>query len=125
MKKFNHLFLLLIVLLIVVPVPSVRAIDPITMMILAPIAVKVAEAARPYIIQAGINFGKGLVHVIRDTFQILYLPYGLCKMTFGAPFGGFRSGLKYTIKGGAIAPAKLIVHTLMLPVYAVGGKVRL
>ena len=40
-------------------------------------------------------------------------------MTVGAPFGGFTSGLVYTIKG-AIAPGKLVLHTLLLPVMMIG-----
>ena len=57
-------------------------------------------------------------------FEILYLPYGLGKMTFGYPFGGFRSGLVYSIKG-CIAPCKLVIHTLLLPVYMIGVEVNI
>ena len=55
----------------------------------------------------------------KDMFEIFYLPYGFLKMTVGAPFGGFTSGLVYTIKG-AIAPGKLVLHTLLLPVMMIG-----
>ncbi len=107
-----------------VPAQRAEAIDPVTMAILAPIAIKIAEKAQPYLARAALNGGKCLFKMGQDVFQILYLPYGLMKMSLGAPFGGFRSGLIYTIRGG-IAPGKLVVHTLMFPLMLIGLEVNM
>lgn len=119
MKRFVKIILLVLVTAILFPAPKAEAIDPVTIAILAPIALKVADKAKPYLIRALLNTGRCLLKMGKDTFQILYLPYGLLKMTVGAPFGGFRSGFIYTIKG-AIAPGKLVIHTLLLPAMMIG-----
>ena len=66
-----------------------------------------------------INLGKGVIRVGKDVVELVFLPYGLLKMTLGAPFGGFRSGLVYTIRGG-IAIGKIILHILILPLVTFG-----
>ena len=119
MKRFVKILLLVLVTAILFPAPKAEAIDPVTIAILAPIALKVADKAKPYLIRALLNTGRCLLKMGKDTFQILYLPYGMLKMTVGAPFGGFRSGFIYTIKG-AIVPGKLVIHTLLLPAMMIG-----
>ena len=119
MKRFVKILLLVLVTAILFPAPKAEAIDPVTIAILAPIALKVADKAKPYLIRALLNTGRCLLKMGKDTFQILYLPYGMLKMTVGAPFGGFRNGLVNTIKG-FIGPGKLIVHTLLLPAMMIG-----
>ena len=99
--------------------PRARAMDPVTLAILAPIALKAANAAKPYLIRAGLNTGRCLLKMGEDTLQTLRLPLGLLQMSIGAPFGGFRNGLVNTIKG-FIGPGKLIVHTLLLPAMMIG-----
>lgn len=124
MRKF---LLVVLVLALISPLGSskLHAIDPVTMMILAPIAVKAAEVARPYIIKSLMGTGRGLIKIGRDVFHVLYLPYGLLEMTIGAPFKKFRSGLVHIVRGGVIAPIRLILHTLMLPVYMTGANVNI
>lgn len=123
MHRGLKIILLTAVLIFCMPV-QVKAIDPVTIAILAPVAVRVAKAASPYLIRAVKNTGTGVFKMGKDVFEILYLPYGLGKMTFGYPFGGFRSGLVYSIKG-CIAPCKLVIHTLLLPVYMIGVEVNI
>ena len=101
-----------------------HAIDPVTIAILAPIALKAAEAARPYVIRGMINFGKGMLKVGRASLDLFFIPYGLFKMIFLSPWGEFRSGVVYTIRGG-IGIGKIIVHILLLPVYTCGVEVNL
>lgn len=119
MKNKSRILLLVLIVMLLFPATKVQAIDPVTIAILAPIALKVADAARPYLVRGALNAVKCLGKMGKDTFEILYLPYGFLKMTAGAPFGGFSSGLVYSIKG-AVAPGKLVLHTLMLPVMLVG-----
>ena len=91
------------------PAPKAEAIDPVTLAILAPIAIKAANVAKPYLIRAGLNTGRCLLKMGEDTLQTLRLPLGLLQM----------NGLVNTIKG-FIAPGKLVVHTLLLPAMMVG-----
>ena len=123
MRKFIKITLLSLAVLIALP-QEAEAIDPVTIAILAPIAIQLANAARPYLLRAAGNTAKGALKVGKDMLELIYLPYGLGKMLFGWPWGGFRSGLVYTIRGG-IAPGKMILHTLLLPVYMIGIEVNM
>lgn len=125
MKRVILVILSLAIVMVSFPPPKAKAIDPITMAILAPVAMKVAEAAKPYLIRSVVGTGEGLLKVGKDAFQILYLPLGLLEMTFGAPFKKFRKGLVHTMRGGVVAPVKMILHILILPVYMVGAKVNI
>ncbi|MBO5791050.1 MAG: hypothetical protein J6S54_01085 [Lentisphaeria bacterium] len=116
-RQIKILFLVLALLLI--PMHQAKAIDPVTIAILAPVALQLANAARPYVIRGLINLGKGVIRVGKDMLELVFLPYGILKMTFGAPFGGFRSGLVYTIRGG-IAIGKVVFHVLILPLVIFG-----
>ena len=109
----------LVLALLLIPMHQAKAIDPVTIAILAPIALQLANAARPYVIRGLVNLGKGVIRVGKDVVELIFLPYGLLKMTLGAPFGGFRSGLVYTIRGG-IAIGKIIFHVLILPLSIFG-----
>ncbi|MBR7119901.1 MAG: hypothetical protein IKC77_06870 [Lentisphaeria bacterium] len=117
-RYLNILFLVLALSVACVP-NRVQAMDPVTIAILAPIAIKAAQAARPYIVRGLINLGKGFVKILKSAFGLVFLPYGLGKMMFAWPWGGFRSGFIYTLKG-LIAPFKMLFHTLLLPLYMVG-----
>lgn len=127
LRKMRKFIAALLVLAILFPVwvPEAKAIDPVTMMVLAPIAIKVADAARPYIEKSLIGTGTGLLKIGKDVLHMLYLPYGLLEITFGAPFNKFRSGLVHILRGGVIAPIRLILHTLILPVYMTGAQINI
>lgn len=99
--------------------PRSQAFEPITMMLLAPVALKVYEKAEPRLVKGAATGGKKLVKMGVDTFEILYLPWGALQSTAGLPFGGLKSGLKNMGKG-IIAPGKLVLDTLTLPVALVG-----
>ncbi len=118
------LITILVALAVAFSAPKAEAMDPVTIAILAPIALKVADAAKPYIIRGLLNAGKCMLKMGKDVLEIFYLPFGLMEMTFGAPFGFFKSGFVHLIKGG-IAPCKLVVHTLLLPVMMFGVNVNI
>ena len=111
--------ILLLALVLTLSVPPVKAADPVSMAVLAPAALRAAQAATPLVARVIRNTATGVFQIGKDAFQILYLPYGLGKMSIGYPFGGFRSGVVYTFKG-CIAPCKLVVHTLLLPLKIIG-----
>ncbi len=99
--------------------PEAQAIDPVTIAILTPIAIKAAQIAAPYVYRALANMGKASLKIFPDIIGIFKLPIGIGMMIFTWPFGGFTKGVIYTIQG-TIAPFKLVWHTLMIPVAAFG-----
>ena len=111
--------ILLLALCLAFSAVPAKAADPISMAVLAPAALQAAQAATPLVVRVVKNTASGLFQIGKDVLQIFYLPYGLGKMTFGFPFGGFRSGVVYTFKG-CIAPCKLVVHTILLPIRMIG-----
>ena len=124
MLKVLKIFLLGAAIMAAVAPQRAQAIDPVTIAILAPIALQAAEAARPYVIRGMINFGKGLLKIGKASLELFYIPYGLFKMAFLSPWGEFRSGVVYTIRGG-MGFGKMLMHTLLLPVYLCGVEINM
>ncbi|MBP5531436.1 MAG: hypothetical protein J6Y54_05350 [Lentisphaeria bacterium] len=124
MLKYLKIFLLGAAIMAAVAPQRAQAIDPVTIAILAPIALQAAEAARPYVIRGMINFGKGLLKVGKASLELFFIPYGLFKMVFLSPWGEFRSGVVYTIRGG-MGLGKMLLHTLLLPVYMCGVEINM
>ena len=118
MRRYVRILFLIAMLSVAMPHQS-YAIDPVTIAILAPIALQAAQAARPYVVRGMINFGKGMLKVGKAALDIFYLPYGLFKIIVLSPWGEFRSGVIYTIRGG-IGIGKVVVNILLLPVYMCG-----
>lgn len=101
------------------PMPEAKAIDPVTMAILAPIALKLAESAKPYILRGAVNTVNHFGRIGLDVCHIFLLPFGCLECSVGMPFGLFRNGVRHIVKGG-IAPVRLIYHILVLPLAMVG-----
>ena len=95
--------------------PKAEAMDPVTIAILAPLAIKAAQIAAPYVKRGLVSGLQGMLKMGVNVVEILRLPIGVLGVTVGAPFGFFSSGLSNIVKGG-IAPFKLIGNTLLLPV---------
>jgi hypothetical protein len=119
MKKSLFLFIL-ITGAFIIPAPKAKAIDPVTLAILAPIAIKAAQTASPYVIKGLANGAKHLVLMGKNTLEILYLPLGVVQTTVGVPFGGLAPGIKNIVQG-SIAPFKLTFNALMLPLAFCGA----
>ena len=102
----------------VVPAPA-KAMDPVTIAVLAPIAIKAAKVMRPYIQRGLISGTKGLIQTGKDTLEILYLPWGVVQMTLGLPFGGLGPGIS-NVGRGLIAPFKVVADVLYLPLQFTG-----
>ena len=118
-KKFLLLTIVLCMVFMLVPVQKAKAIDPVTIAILAPIALKVAQVASPYVLKGLKNFSKGLLLCGKDLIEVLKLPLGFIQVTLGLPFGGLRSGVR-NIFYGCIGPFKLGFHLMMLPLNIFG-----
>ena len=95
--------------------PQAQAMDPVTIAILAPVALQAAEQARPVIMQGLANGVQGLTKMGLAAFKILYIPLGVVECTVGLPLGGLSPGVANLCEGG-MAPFELIFHTIMLPV---------
>lgn len=115
MRRTITITLLVVCMTTLFPAPEAQAFDPVTLAILAPIAIKVAEASAPYIYRGVSNAGKCMLHMGKDVYEFFYFPLGLGYMCFG----NLKRGLVYVIKGG-IAPGKLVFHTLLLPISLFG-----
>ena len=115
MKKAFFLLILTLFVFFAFPAPEAKAFDPVTISLLAPIAMKAVQVASPYIIRGLVNFGKGCVKIGKDMVDFFRLPLGMGQVLFMWPFGYFKSGVRNLVLGG-IAPFKLCIHTVILPV---------
>jgi len=119
MKKSVLLGIIIGLCCFFLPAPETNAFEPVTIALLAPVALKAAKEASPYIIRGLANGGKGMMLIGKDMIDILRLPWGAVQSTAGMPFGGLGPGLKNMFVGGA-APFMMTFHTLMLPLYCCG-----
>ena len=117
----KRIALLLLALALFAPgaAPRAKAMDPVTIAILAPLAIKGAKIAAPYVAR---GFVSGCVQMKKMTFdfaKIMALPLGLCQMTVGAPFGYFKRGAN-NCWTGIQSPFKLLWDVIMLPIAFTG-----
>ncbi|MCP3964854.1 MAG: hypothetical protein GY750_05560 [Lentisphaerae bacterium] len=118
-KKLLLLTILITLAFWIFPAPKAKGIDPVTIALLAPVALKVAETARPYIMKGLAGGVKGLIDCGKDVIDVFRLPLGLLQSTIGLPFGYLGSGVRNMVLGG-VAPLKLAWHTLLLPIKFTG-----
>lgn len=100
-------------------VPETKAFDPVTLAILAPIALPYAEAAGKQALKGLVNAGPAMVDVFTNMLGIFLLPLGVIEATIGAPFGFLGPGLG-NIGEGCIAPFKMVYSMLIVPVKMTG-----
>lgn len=96
--------------------------EPVTIALLAPVALKAAEKAQPYVLRGLKNGGRAAVTIGKDILDIFRLPLGALQTTVGAPFGFFKDGVRNVVLGG-IAPFKMAFHTALFPVMLCGVNV--
>ena len=118
MKKLLFIFVFISVFS-QVNIQEAKAMDPVTIAILAPYALPVAEAAGQYAIKGLINGAGGMVDVFGSMLNIFRLPLAFLELTVGLPFGFAGDGLSNLVEGGK-APFLLVYHILMLPARAAG-----
>lgn len=117
MKVRRNILVILLIAGLILPfgrTMELRAMDPVTIAILAPVAIKAAQVMMPYVIQGLKNGGVHLMKMGLDLAGILKLPLGIFQATLGAPIGLFSSGLKNMLDG-VLAPFQFVWHTLTLP----------
>ena len=101
------------------PAPQAKAMDPVTIALLAPVAIKAAQVAKPYLIKGLQNGAQGMMLVGKDFLEFFRLPLGIGQVTMGWPFGFLKAGAKNCVLGG-MAPFKMTFHLVMLPIYFTG-----
>ena len=112
------IFFILLLPALLVPVRA-RAMDPVTMAVFAPLALKAASIATPYVMR---GMQSGAVHMVKigyDMVGIFRLPLGLGQTLLGWPFGYFKTGIQNTTLG-FVAPFKLTWDVVLLPVALTG-----
>ena len=100
-----------------IEIQKVEAMDPITIGILAPIAIEygtpIAISAGEYALKGLVNAGVGMIDIFKDMIDVFMMPVGFLEVTLGMPFGLFSNGCE-NIGTGFIAPFKLGFHAVML-----------
>jgi hypothetical protein len=119
LKRFFVIGLCSGVLCTTFPVPKARAMDPVTIGILAPILLPYAIEAAKYAIKGAVRAAPGLLNAGIELLNILRLPFGFLQAFLGWPFGFFGAGLRNIVKG-FIAPFMFIKEILCLPLYFFG-----
>lgn len=99
--------------------PEARAMDPVTIAILAPLAIKAAKIAAPYVVRGFLCGCRQMAKMGVDISKVLNLPLGVCQMTLGAPFGYFKRGAN-NCWYGLMSPFKFVWDTLVLPIAFTG-----
>ena len=110
--------LILLILFCFAAPPFVReaqAMDPGTIAILTPIAIKGAQVAAPYVMRGLASGARHMVSMGYDLINFFRLPLGFLQVTAGIPFGQLKGGLN-NIVAGFTAPVKFTIKTLILPV---------
>ena len=121
MRKYAMLFTVMVMMFaFFCPQPKAEAIDPVTIAVLAPIAIQVAKTMMPYVIKGMICMGRVALKAGKELVSILRLPLGLLQVIFLFPFGrNFSSGLR-NIGHGFVAPFKFTFYVVLLPFAAFG-----
>ncbi len=114
MMMRRSLLMLLVAGCLCFPMKKAEAIDPVTIAILTPIALKVAQKASPYIIRSLRSGGAHLVTTGKHMMDIFLLPLGCLEVTAGAPLGMLGRGVRHIVYGVA-APLLVTWDILCLP----------
>ena len=113
-KKLKLILLALVLACPGLMTPRAQAFEPVTMVLLAPVALKVYETAEPRLVRGAQVGGRKLVQIGGNRLEIMLLPLGAVQTTLGAPFGYLGTGVK-NIGKGAVAPFKMVLNMLALP----------
>ena len=105
---------LFFILIFSVVAASPAKADPATAAVLAPLALKAAREASPYVISGMRGSGDQMTAVAQDLGRILLLPWGAIQATVGMPFGYMGDGFD-NIFTGVCAPFELVYDLVVLP----------
>lgn len=118
-KRFLIICLCAGILSFGLPLQKAKAIDPVTMGILAPIVIPYAVKVADYSVQGLTRMAPGFINAGADILNILRLPLGVLQVVLGWPFGFLGTGI-HNIVRGISAPFLFIKEILSLPFYFFG-----
>ncbi|MCP4180081.1 MAG: hypothetical protein GY756_20145 [bacterium] len=120
-KKSLFVYLCVGILAYGIPVPKAKAMDPVTIAILAPILL-------PYAIKIAKYTAKGLIRTLPafykagiEILNIFRLPLGFLQVFLGFPFGLLGYGIDNIIQG-SVAPFLFFWEIICIPLYFFGFK---
>ena len=102
-----------------IAIPRAKAMDPVTIGILAPILLPYAIKIAEYTVKGLIKTAPGWIKAGTQMLNILRLPLGVCQIFLGFPFGLAGYGLGNIAKG-CIAPFIVVKEILCMPLYFFG-----
>ncbi len=118
LKLSTKMFITIALLFILfsVPAPEAKAMEPISLaMMAAPIVMPLVEAMIPYFVKGSVNFVGAMADVFVDLAGFMLLPLGMFEATLGAPFGLFSYGLRH-MGSGAMAPFRMMWSMCRVPI---------
>ena len=101
------------------PSTEAKAIDPVTLAILTPVAIQAAKIIAPYVIKALKNMTVVLLKAGGNLISFFRVPIGLFQVIFLGAFGQFKSGFNNICKG-LWAPFQMCGNLLLLPLAIFG-----
>lgn len=117
-KSLLIMALLLAVTFYMTPRYEAEAMDPVTIAILAPIAIQVAKVVAPYIFKGLANMGVFMLKAGKPLLETFLLPCGIFELTLLAPWR-WRPGLIH-IGQGILGPFKFCGYMLLVPLSPFG-----
>lgn len=110
-------------LFIMVPKPEAKAMEPISISILAaalaPIVLPYVIKAMPYVWKGMVNMTSAMLDVGVEMARTGYLMLGFFECTIGIPLGLFPAGVDNLIDG-SLAPFKAMIQMFLVPLKTVG-----
>lgn len=117
------IIVLISVLFVTVPKPEAKAMEPISISILAaalaPIVLPYVIKAMPYVWKGMVNMGGAMLDVGIEMARTGYLMLGFFECTIGIPFGLFPAGVNNLVDG-SLAPFKAMMLMFLVPIRTVG-----
>ncbi len=101
------------------PTPKAKAMDPVTIGILAPIAMPYAVRIVNYSVEGAKRTIPGWIKAGIQILNIFRLPLGLLQLFLGWPFGFAGFGLENIVRG-TLAPLMFMKEILCMPLYFFG-----
>ena len=119
-KRLFIILLCISISLCGVTIPRAKAMDPVTIAILAPILLPYAIKIADYSFKGFIRTIPGWVQAGKQLLNILRIPLGMGQLLLGIPFGLLGHAI-HNLVIGFMAPFMFMKEIIMLPVLFFGG----
>lgn len=97
------------------PAPKAKAMEPISIaMMAAPIAIPIIKALLPYILKGAVNMAGAMFEVGVEMCNMILLPVGFFETTLGA-YWFWDSGIQHLVEGSLSFPKTLFLMLCVLP----------